>query len=438
MNVQIESSGPCRRHLRIEIPAERVSKEMSGVVDAYLQYAKIPGFRPGKAPRAMVAKRYQKQIQQEVKERMVPEAYQTAIKDQNLRPVAVIDVDEPVVTADAPFVFNVVVDVQPEFDMPAYKSITVTPQRVTVEDERVEEVLNNLRDRNAKYEDAAEDAVAGAGDLVSIDSEATLEGKPLAETIPELKELSSGKDFWLFADDEQFLLKDLSKGLVGLKKGDQTAISVTFPDSFPNEAARGKSADFAVTVKAIRSKVLPPVDEAFLKDLQVESLDQLKDRIREDLMRMKEDQEKQRQRGELVRKLLDAVSMDLPESVVQQETSRTVYDIVQENARRGVSNDEIEANRDQIFQAATRNAEEQVKLKFILLRIAEAEKIEVADPEVESRIRAMAQATRRDPAKLREDFVKDGGQGWTRLKERMTQDKALDAVMATAAPGQEA
>ena len=432
MNVQVESSGPCRRHLRIEIPADRVKAELNQVMDAYLQHAKIPGFRPGKAPRKMVEKRYEKQIHKEIKERLVPEAYQGAVKENQLRTVAVIDVDDPALTTEAPFVFNVVVDVQPEFDMPSYQSLTIKAQPVEVGDAQVEEVLTSIRSRNAKFEDAPEGAVVASGDLVSIDTDATAGGQPLADTVPELKDLVAGKDFWLFADDEQFLLKELSQGLVGLTQGAQTEMEVPFPETFPNEKVKGITGTFKVTVKGIRKKVLPEIDDAFIKELQAESLDDLNRRIREDLTRMKEDQEKQRQKNDAVRQLLDAVKMDLPESVVQEETSRNVYDIVSENSRRGVSNDEIESSREQIYQAASKSAEEAVKLKYILLAIAEAESLAVNDEQIQQRIAQMAAASRRDPKKLREDLLKDNGQGHLRLKERLLMDLALETVMQTA------
>ena len=124
--------------------------------------------------------------------------------------------------------------------------------------------------------------------------------------------------------------------------------------------------------------------------------------------------------------------MDLPESVVQEETSRNVYDIVSENSRRGVSNDEIESSREQIYQAASKSAEEAVKLKYILLAIAEAESLTVNDEQIQQRIAQMAAASRRDPKKLREDLLKDNGQGYLRLKERLLMDLALETVMQTA------
>ncbi len=178
MNIRVEDAGVCRKSVRIEVPAEEVSKEFDDVLTAYLRVARVPGFRPGKAPRDLIKRRYSKEIIQEVKERLIPRGYQQAIKQEKLDTVAVLDVkDQPVESGQA-FSFTVMLDVAPDFQMPNYKGIAIEGKKVDVGEADIKETIQRLQDNAGRYEDIAGRPVQ-KGDLVQIDYDGVIDGFPL-------------------------------------------------------------------------------------------------------------------------------------------------------------------------------------------------------------------------------------------------------------------
>ena len=181
MNIRVESAGQCRKNVFVEVPADLVKNEFGEVVQAYSQYAKIPGFRPGRAPRDLVRKRFAKEIAQEVKERLVPRAYQEAVKQQNIQTVAVLDVKEDPIEDGQPFSFTVVVDVTPEFPLPDYKGLKIEGKKIEISEEDVDSTIKRLQDQGGRYDDVTGRAVQ-TGDLVQVDYEGTIDGQPVETT----------------------------------------------------------------------------------------------------------------------------------------------------------------------------------------------------------------------------------------------------------------
>lgn len=413
MNIRMESAGPCRRELHIEIPAERVGATFSEVLAAYSQVARIPGFRPGKAPRDLIRRRFQKEIVGEVKERLIPEGYQAAVKQEKLQTIAVLDVRDQNLEEGHAFAFTVTLDVAPDFALPAYKGLALQGQKVEIRDEDVQSVLENIREQNARYEDVAARPVQ-KGDLVQIDYEGVCEGQPVEQLAPRAKGMGSSKDFWMMADEQNEFLPGFAQGLLGAQVGEKRQVQADFQADFPETALAGKKAAYFVTVKALREKKLPDIDAEFLKGVGVESAEALNARVREDLVRMREQNEKRRLQNEAARKLLEQTQVDIPESVLQEETRNEVYDLVRNSQQRGVSKDDIEGKKEEIFENATRSAAEKVKLRYILRKIAAAEEISVADQDVEARIVSLARGWGVPPERLRADLEKKNALGQVR------------------------
>lgn len=405
MNVRVESAGPCRREIHIEVPAERVSHAFKEVVQAYAQVAKVPGFRPGKAPKDLIRRRFQKEIATEVKERLIPAAYQEAVQKEKLETIAVLDVKEKELTEAQPFAFSITLDVQPAFDLPAYRGLAVEGQPVKVEDSDVEDVLQNIREQNARYEEVQGRALA-KGDLAQIDYRGQLDGQPLETVAEKAKGMGEGKDFWLMADDQNEFLPGFAQGLLGAQVGETRTVNVNFPADFVEPALAGKGATYQVTVKAIREKKLPEIDEAFLKAVGADSVEALKARVRGDLQNMREENEKRRQQNEVARLLLQNTSLDLPESVLQDETRQQVYEMVRQSQSRGASKEDIENRKEELFDTAARTASDKIKLRYILRRIAREEKIDCTQDEVEARVAMLARSWGVALDKLKADMQK--------------------------------
>ena len=196
VNVKIESAGQCRKTLHLEVAVESVRETYDEVLSGFTQQAQIKGFRPGKAPRAMVERRYRGSIMKEIGDQLLPKAYQQAIEQESLKPVAVVNVAEVHVDPAQPMQIAITVDVEPEFTLPDYRTLPLTRQTVTVTDEDVAKALENLRLRQAKFEECS-DRVAAEGDIVQVDYTGTMDGQPVATVLPGHAELSSGKDFWV-------------------------------------------------------------------------------------------------------------------------------------------------------------------------------------------------------------------------------------------------
>lgn len=428
MNVTVEAAGPCRKKLSIEIPAERVDAEYERVVGAFVREARIPGFRPGKAPRGVVEKRFSKDILQEVKDRIIPIGYHEAIQQQKLDPVAILGVENVSLLVGQPASFSVVLDVPPEFELPQYREIPLTAAKVEVKEEEIEATKKRLLEQAARWEEVSGRPVQ-VGDLVKVDYEGVCESKAIEDIAPQSPGLGKGSDFMVLADENAFL-PGFGEALVGASVGEKKQVQVDFPADFGEKAVAGRACTYFVDVKGIREKHLPEINEELLKRFGVESEASLVERIREDMLKMKQNNEKQRQRGEIIRQLLERAKLDVPESVVAEETRDVVYDIVRQESYRGVSREDIEKQKDEIFEAASKNATEKVKLRYILHRIAEQEKVEISDEEVSKEIATLAARYGVPAADFRADLQKKNA--IEKIREDLRLNKTLDLLLEQA------
>lgn len=430
MNIRVESAGPCRREVHIEVPLEKVRAAFEETAAAYARHARIPGFRPGKAPKELIRRRFQKEIASDVKEQLIPQAYRAAIEQEKLSTEAVVDIKEQTLDESRPFAFSVVVDVAPDFDLPAYKGIPLQRKAITVEEKDIDEVLAKIRDQNARYEDVQGRPVQ-IGDLVQIDYEGVSEGRPVEELAPNAKGLGQGRDFWLMADEQNEFLPGFARALVGAQLGERREVHVDFPADFAETSLAGRKASYFVTVKALRAKQPFELDEEFLKGVGVESMDAMRARVRADLMQLRERNETRRLKDEIVRHLLDSTVFEVPESILQHETRQTVYDLVRHNQRRGVSAEEIESHKEELFDDATRSATEKIKLRYILRKIAAEEKLTVDQQEVDARIRALAAGWGVPVERLRADLEKR--EAMDQIRDEVLMDKVVNRLLELAA-----
>ena len=236
--------------------------------------------------------------------------------------------------------------------------------------------------------------------------------------------------YWMLIEDEHALLPGLALALVGAAAGETKQAEVKFPADFSRKELAGKAASYTVTIKAIRERKLPTSYESLFKPFGVENEEKLRERIRKDLLTLKENQEQRQRRDATAKHLLDNTKIEVPESVVQRETQSAVYDVVSQNMRRGVAREEIETHRGDIFEAAKRTATDDVKLRYILHKIAEAESIEVNAAEVDAEIQRIATSQRMTPQQTRATLVKN--ERLEGLRDALRRDKALDFVLAQA------
>lgn len=431
MKTTVEQVGPCRKAIRIEVPADVVAAEYGKVLGEFARHARVPGFRAGKVPAPVVEKRFAKDVLEETRERLVPRSYHEAIRLEKLIPVAVVDVTDIHMDKQLPLTFKVTLDVAPDFPMPSYKGIPVKSRPVEVKDEEVDKVVTGILERQGRFEPITGRA-SGKGDVVEIDYTATCEGKSMKEVAAANPELGEGKDFWvLIGDNMPLFIPGLPAKLEGMEIGGQRDVTIDFPSDYRVKEVAGKQATYAVTARGLRHRVLPDLNDEFAKSVGAESLDDLKAKVRENLKEAAEAAEKGRQRDEVVKWLLDHTDLkDLPQTVVEEEARHIIQDVVQENVRRGVGKDEIEANREEIFSRAAQSSSDRVKLNYVLRRIADEKRIEVTDADVDARLAEMAVRYRMPAPRLKAELEKREALG--NLRGNLEMEKTLDALLVEA------
>lgn len=430
MKVSVEQVNPCRRVLSIEVPADVVASEFQAVVGEFARHARIQGFRPGKAPAAIVERKYAKEILDETRERVVPRAYREAVEQQKIRVAAILDVSDVQVQRDAPLVFRVTLDVHPDFTLPAYRGVSVQAKAVEVKPEDVEQVVTSLRERQGKFEDNPQ-RVAAKGDIAIIDYVGTCEGKPVGELATDRAELGQGKDFWVLLLEGYEFLPGIVKALEGCKVGETRELKVAWPADFAVAALAGREAVYTLTVTMVRERHLPELDDAFAKAAGADTLDDLRAKVRESLMAVAENSERGRQKDEILKWLLEHTDLkDLPQSTIEEQARHIIRDVVAQNIRRGASKEEIEAHRDDIFKNAAQSSADRVRMDYILSRIADEEKVSVDEDEVTRHLAEMAARHGMTPQRLRADLEKREAMDALRRSVRL--EKTLDLVHGAA------
>ena len=389
MNITVEDVAPCKKRLKIEVPANRVKQAYDKVADDFQKEARIPGFRPGHAPRTVVVKKYHKDIESEAQRTLVPEAYQEAIAEKKLKVVSQPEIEDLKYQAGLSLSFSTLVELVPDFKLPDYKGLVIKKHDIAVTDEDVEKTLTSLGEQRANFEDAPDRPVA-MDDFAVISYTGKLDGKPLSEIVAEAKNLAHNPNFWLWMKAEGFLPK-FAEQCIGMKKGETRTVSVEFPADFPQAGLAGKKADYEVELKEIKVKHAPVIDDAFAQEVAKMTLADLKTRVRENMEQEKKNQASGAARTEIIQKLISAVEFDLPPTAVDEETHATVYDIVAENQARGIPGSMLEEKKEEIFANAAKTAKESVKFKFIVAQIAENEKIEITNDQLAQHLAFLAQ-----------------------------------------------
>jgi trigger factor len=428
MNITVEDVAPCKKRLKIEVPANRVKQAYDRVADDFQKEARIPGFRPGHAPRTVVLKKYHKDIESETQRTLVPEAYREAITEKKLRVVSQPEIEDLKYQAGLSLSFSTVVELVPDFKLPEYKGLVLKKQETAVPEEEVEKTLKGLADQRANFEDAPERPLA-MDDFAVISYTGKLDGKPLAELLPEAKNLAHNPNFWLWMRTEGFLPK-FAEQCVGMKKGETRTVEVEFPADFPQAELAGKKAQYDVELKEIKVKNAPVLDDAFAQDVAKMNLADLKARVRENMEQEKKNQANTAARTEIMHKLISAIEFDLPPSAVDEETHATVYDIVAENQARGVPASVLEEKKNEIFSNAARAARESVKFKFIAAQIAEKEKIDVSNEQIAQHLAFLAQREGITLEKMADRVRKNNAFGV--IRQQLLRQAVLDFLLKEA------
>ncbi|MEY2500804.1 MAG: trigger factor [Verrucomicrobiota bacterium] len=390
MKVDVETQPPGMATLRIELAPEVVRKEWDAIAKNYSRYARIPGYRPGKAPKEVIERKFRKEIQDELTKALVSKSYHEAIAEKQLRVVSLTDLGDVEFGDDRSMRFRATVVTAPEFELPDYKNIPVELPPTAVNEADVDTAIERLRDQVADFVDVADRDLA-MGDYAVLDFTGAIDAVPISDIVPEAsKNLHGGKKFWLHLAPENFLPK-FCEQIVGMKAGETRSVQVEFPADFPVTELGEKKADYAVTLNEIKEKVLPAIDDAFAAKIMPEkTLADLRHTIEHNLEHEKEHEVDRVKEQQIVKFLHERISFDLPPPLLKNETRRALNELVHRNRERGVPDELLKGKEKELIEGAGSLAAHRLKTNFILHRIAEAEKFEVTRDELEEAIRAQA------------------------------------------------
>ena len=389
---QKAEKNPCVISLTVKADADEIKGEAKKVLNEFVREAQIPGFRKGKVPVELIRKNFAKELRRETEGACFRAFYPKAVDECKLKVIALEGVAEMKLDEADGMEFTALVEVRPEYKLPKYKGLPIDHKDVKVEDSAVDAQLEEMRKMFAKFEDAKEGDAAGDGDFVQFDYSGTLDGQPLSEIVPDQKAICGSEGFWTQLEEGRFL-PEILKALDGMKAGEEKkGVKVVFPSEAAPEQLKGKKALYDLKVLMIRKRTLPD-DAGLAESAKVESLDKLRADIRERLERQATDAEVARRRDQAVELLLKKVDFDVPPSLVQRQTEAYLGQLAQQMQYAGVTNEYIEQNREKILKDASDNAERQVRLSYVLLDIADAEKIEVDEKDENMKDQARAEKT---------------------------------------------
>jgi trigger factor len=431
VNVQLNNVSGTRKSVVVTLDPAEVDTEHQSVLGDFMRQARLPGFRPGHAPAAMVTRRFGKEIAGEFKQKVVARAYREAIEGQKLDVVNIVNIDEGTIEPGKAAAITVTVDVRPDFALPDYVDLPVQAKPTEPTDAEVDSVIESLRGERADFKSA--DRPAQKGDFVKLGYEGTLDGKPIAEIAPDRQLFGKVPQTWEEVEGQnEGHLPGLGRQLAGVKAGDKKGVQITFPAEFPTlPALAGKTAAYALEIQEVRERVLPPIDAEFFKAHQVENLDGLKIQVRSNLKLQKEMSNKVEQRRQVVDALAEKSDFAVPQSLVDSETQDVLRRFIEDNMRRGVPAEQFEKDKNELFANAQRTAEKRIRVQLLLAKIAEKEKIEVTERDLDNFIYREAVRSKQRPEKLAKDLARERSR-LRAAQDSIVFDKAVDFLVSKA------
>jgi trigger factor len=419
MKVEVQELSSCARRLEIEIAPESVKKELD---QAYRELAKkvsIRGFRKGKVPRPVLERYHRSSVEDEVMQKLIPTSFEQAVKDQGLRAVGQPKLDDISLDEGKALRFTATVEVLPEIALQTYGGWELTKEVRTVSDADVERELQELQNRHVNLVSIAEDRPVQEGDYVLISFEGFRDGQPVPGSKTENYALVVGS---------KAVVESVERGLVGMRKNETREIPVQFPPTYQNKTLAGQEVIFHVTVNEIKERVLPALNDEFAKEVGggVETLEALKEKVRQDLQAGAEREARRALHETVVVRLIEANPFELPPGMVEAETEALTADVqrqLQPQAGDATAPQLSEDMRQQLRDQAVNR----IKRELLIEEIAKREGITVEEEDVEADLKRLAERTEQRIEYLRRQMEQAGA--LESLRRNLKSDKVLDFVV---------
>jgi len=426
LEVVVTDVSQVKKDLAVEVSAEEVKAQYEKAYDAYSRYAKVPGFRPGRVPRGVIKQRFGKEVKDEVIGQLLPHALEHAIVDNKLRFVGEPHIEDISVNEGEPLKFKASIEVLPEIELKEYKGLTATKRVTRVTDEDVERVIGQLRDNAAELV-PVEDRPSEDGDIVTVN----IVGKYLDPQGPHEQEDLKTEDLDVEIGSEG-TQPEFSENLRGVKADDVREFRVAYPENFNSKGLAGKTLDFTATVTAVRRKELPELTDEFAKDFgDSETVQGMRDKIRQNLVKQAEGQADSKLRDQLLERLLSDYDFEVPSVLVEQQAQESVREMVYWLSRSGMPPEAAKGmDWKALLNEARAKAAREVRMAMVVSLIANAEEIKVSQEEIDAEIERMARSTGETAEQLKARLTSE--EAIPSIENRLRYHKAVDALVSKA------
>ncbi|HME98267.1 MAG TPA: trigger factor [Terriglobia bacterium] len=422
MKAELIDLSECKKNLDIEIPQDVVDAEITHIAQEFARRARVPGFRPGKAPIGVVKTRFRDEIVSEMMQHLMPKYFGDAIDERKLEIVQAPQFESVDYNSGKPLRFRAVFEVYPRLSIENYEGIPVHEVSSQVEESEVGTALKKLQEDMAELTPVEEDRTVQEGDFAEISYSGTIEGSDEPPLTGEKAVAEIGG---------RTTVKEFTENLIGAKVGEERTFNVIYRAEYPTARLAGKTVAYKVKVEALKTKESPELNDEFAQRFgDYKTLDELKAKLRDDLEKHKRDQAQEQMREKLLEWLEDNNEFELPQSLIERQLQIRVQRLVRDLSRQGINPQRLDVDWGKIREDQQHQAMRDVKGSLILEHVAEKENINVSEPEIESEIEKIAGETNRPKEKVKEVLSRDSG--IERLRSQIRNRKTLDLLQSKA------
>jgi len=415
MKVQVETLDSVRRKVEVLLPVETVDEIRETIYEEVKKHAKIKGFRPGKVPRAIITQHYKDYIDEEVKKKMVENTMYEALLEAKVEPIMEPHVDFLEKEGEEGYVLEC--EVLPEIELPEYKGIEIEVEPVNVTDEDVDKRIEGLQQMHAEIIAKEPDAVAEQKDFVVIKYQGYLDGQPVKEVVAESYPVELGN---------AMLMPEFEAGLVGMKANEEKDIEITFPEDYPDKSIASKTLVFKVTMKEVKQKRLPEINDEFAKDVSYENMDALKQGMKNELTKEKEGVRERETTQKIMETLLKDMTVPIPQRLLDKRMEAMLEEAMSRYQPDKFTAEEMQSIKLRMREEFGKRAEDRLRAEIVLARIAEKEGIKADANDVEERIKKIAEDAKKTYNEIKsvyEQYNLIGG-----LKSAIIEEKAVSLL----------
>jgi trigger factor len=422
MKAELTDLSECKKNLDIEIPQDVVDAEITHIAQEFARRARVPGFRPGKAPIGVVKTRFRDEIVSEMMQHLMPKYFGDAIDERKLDIVQAPHFESVDYSSGKPLRFKAAFEVYPNLNVTNYDAIPVHEVSSKIEDIEVENSLKKLQEEMAELAPVEEDRAVQEGDFAEISYSGVIEGSEEPPITGEKAVAEIGG---------RTTVKEFTENLVGARVGDEKTFTVTYRPDYPEKRLAGKGVEYTVKVEGIKKKDVPEVNDEFAQRIgEHKSLDELKAKIREDLERHKREHAQEQMREKMLEWLEDNNDFEIPQSLVERQLQIRVQRLLRDLARQGINPQRLDVDWGKIREDQQQQAIRDVKGSLILDHISAKENLDVSDEEMDREVEKIATETNRPQEKVREVLSRDNA--LERLRGQIRNKKTLDLLQSKA------